>query len=707
MTVRTWVGRFSVVDGQVQEEGPWLGSLVRQRPDEEPDELYVLVEPASPASDEYTSQLVDVIAQLYGKDPLSLTGALTRSLKAAHEHLRDWNRKSLKEHRVGAGASCLVLRGADAYLAQVGPSVAYVRTADGGFRRISAEIPDFEHSLGIADPFEPRLTRLALSPGDLVLMASRQLEEIASADHIRRVLNRGADDALPELYLLCRDLVRFSLVLLSCFEQEVESPPAFLTRTGTEAAGSAVLVDDAARDTGAIAKASDAPSPVGVAPDPAKASLAEGALDFPRRPSGETMQRPVKEQVREITESAAPAPAVGVRLRGESATPRYKRTTGAGIVPQFRVPKLALFGVIALVLLGLLAWWQLPGSVQQGREEKFAALVAGARAANAQAQATGDPAQKRQLLSAAQSKLADAAKIHPDNGEVAALKSDVASALGVLDAVYEIKNFTTIADLSQQVTGSLSVTHATVGGSNAYFLDAKGHRVLRLPVDASSPPETILQEGAFAGFVRAVRPIQLAWSDQTQSLLIIDDKRQAFAYFPGKGTLPLTIRGADGWGSVDAITASSGNLYLLDVKNNQLWRYLPSQGGFDSERTGLLENADLKNATEIAVGQDVYLLDSKLGVRRFVGKTETAFPLAGVDTPLVAPASLSVLPGSNRIIVADRGNKRIVVASADGAFLRQIVSPAFTDLRAVVVDEGNNVVYVLNGDTLLKAAFPP
>jgi hypothetical protein len=66
-----------------------------------------------------------------------------------------------------------------------------------------------------------------------------------------------------------------------------------------------------------------------------------------------------------------------------------------------------------------------------------------------------------------------------------------------------------------------------------------------------------------------------------------------------------------------------------------------------------------------------------------------------------------VLPGSNRLVVADRGNKRIVVASSQGAFLRQIVSPAFTDLRAVAVDEGSGTLYVLNGDTLLQAPFPP
>ena len=51
------------------------------------------------------------------------------------------------------------------------------------------------------------------------------------------------------------------------------------------------------------------------------------------------------------------------------------------------------------------------------------------------------------------------------------------------------------------------------------------------------------------------------------------------------------MRAIDQLGSVDAIATSGGNLYVLDVKENQVWRYLPGQGGFDSERTALLDSA--------------------------------------------------------------------------------------------------------------------
>jgi len=699
MAVRTWVGRFCVVDGHVEEEGAWLKSLVRQRPDDEPDEIYVLVEPVGPGDPQFASQLVEVITRLYQKDPLSLTGAQMRSLRSAHEHLREWNRKSLKEHRIGAGASCLTLRGSEVYLAQAGPSLAYLRTHKGDVRRIEPPQRDEEHSLGIADPFEPWVTRIALQPGDLLLLASSRLDAIAPQDHIERMLERGADDALPELYLLCRDEPNMSVVLLSCFE-EVD-PPEYLTRSPDDSRGAAqsalaaaIPPADAGPPEPALATVSgDAPGTVS-----ASLSLAGEAFDLPRRP--------IKEEVRDIAATNAPPPSPGLRVREGAMLPRYKRSTGSGL-PEVRIPRLAIFAVLAVALVGLVAWWQLPGSVQENREERFATLLDGAREDNARAQATADRALKRQLLLSAQSKLVDAADIRAEDPALLALREDVTSALRLLDAVYEVRGFDPVVDLSQTVTGSVEITQAVIGGGSAFFLDAEERRVLRAALDGSAPPEEILREGELGGAVTAGRPLAIAWADQISALVMIDDQRQAFAYFPDGGTIPMLVRDAQEWGSVTALAAAAGNLYVLDASSSQVWRYLPGQGGYDSERTGLLDAPDFSQATEIAVGEDIYILDREAGIRRFSGATEVPFPLAGIDRPLLEPASLAVLPGSNRLIVADRGNQRVVLASPDGEFLRQIVSTAFTDLRAVWVDEGTSTIYVLNGDALLRGAFPP
>jgi hypothetical protein len=699
MVSKTWVGRFCVAEGRVDEEGPWLTSLIRQRQDDEPDELYVLVEPATPGSAEYTAQLGEVIAQFYRRDALSLTGALTRSLRAAHEHLLDWNRKSLPEHRIGAGSSCLALSGADVYLAQVGPSVAYLRRAGGPVQRFEAEKPDFEHSLGMSDEFVPHLRRIPLDPGDLLVIASSSLDGVVPPSHVERILARDPDDVMPEFYLLCRNTPDLALVLLSCFDGPLESPPDFLRNA--PAPDDAPLSESAPAPSAAIGDLVEA----GVAAGP-EAPSASVAASLPGDVAILPPSRPALEQVDEIKEQAAPMQAPDVKLRG-GGTPGYRRSTGAGVpLPQFRIPRLAIFAAIAIVVLGIIAYWQLPGSVQESREDNFTSLVAGARESNARAQATSDPGLKRQLLADARAKLDDAAKIHDDSLDVQSLQADVTAALNVLNAVYEVKDAAVIADLAQLVTGDLGATQIALGGDSTYVLDAEGGRVLRVPI-AGGAAETILEEGQAVNLATVGRPIEVSWSDATQSLVASDDQGQSFAYFPDQGSLPLVVRDSDQLGSIDAIATSAGNLYILDRGESQVWRYLPSQGGFDSERTALLDGADLADATELAVAQDVYILDANAGVRRFVLRSEASFPLGGIDIPLVSPASISVLPGSNRVVIADTGNKRVVVASQDGRFLRQIVSPAFTDLRAVAVDEGTGAMYILNGDTVLRATFPP
>ena len=194
MAVKTWVGRFAIVDGQPQEEGPYLRSFPRQRPDDDEDELYVLVEPAGEPSTEYAQQLADAIGRLYKQDGLSLTGAVLRSIRAAHEQLRDWNRRSLREHQVAASVSCLAVRGRTAYLAQMGETVAY-HVGDGRFERIAPSNGGSE-PLGQADAADPAFSRYSLSPGDLILVVPSRTEQLVNADAIRSILLRGGNDAL-------------------------------------------------------------------------------------------------------------------------------------------------------------------------------------------------------------------------------------------------------------------------------------------------------------------------------------------------------------------------------------------------------------------------------------------------------------------------------------------------------------------------------
>lgn len=695
MPIKTWVGRFAIVQGQAQEESALLRSFPRQRPDEEEDELYVLVEPASERSSEYAGQLVDAIGRMYRQDTLSITGAVLRALKAAHQQLLEWNERNLKEHRIGAGVSCMAVREHSAYLAQIGPAVAY-HVGGGRYRRIVPEGPAVE-PLGHAEGAEPIFSRYELLPGDLLLIASPNIEELLSEEELRAILLRGGDDALVELFRIASDVQDFSLVLLAC----VMEPD--------EAAGEA--------------PAASAPPATGEAPlEPAAESIAESApattVTPPEEPAPATASEPAA-----VSEPAAPAveapiaagapppppdPAQpNVRIKGPEADIRYRRSTGlAAGLP--RVPLQAMIALVVLAAVVVLAWCVLPSALQDSRDDRFAELVSTARASLDSALATDDPGQRRAALDAAAAALADADLQQPDTAEVAALRVQVDVEKAKLDAVLLLPELELIIDISERISGPVSANDLAVGGGGAYFLDREQSRVIAISLLGAEPePFVLLQEGDLVGDEIIGAPQHIAWAEELGSLLIMDASRRLIAVVPTEAGRLLTVRDAAAWGSADGIDYRGGSLYVLDRAGDQVWLYLASESGFDSERVTLLDAFDLDQAVELAVGDVLYLVMADDTIVRFPGSVARPFTQAGIDLFLSSPASLVAVPTAGMLLVADRGNARVAVFSPDGTFLQQLVSPSFTDLRALAIDEPNGLLYVLSGGRLYRTALPP
>ena len=144
---------------------------------------------------------------------------------------------------------------------------------------------------------------------------------------------------------------------------------------------------------------------------------------------------------------------------------------------------------------------------------------------------------------------------------------------------------------------------------------------------------------------------------------------------------------------------------MLDRQGDQVWRYLPSDSGFDSEREALLASVELEQAAEFAVRDAFYLMMTDGTILRVQGRLIQTLGQEGIDVALVSPASLVSLP--DRLLVADRGNKRIVVFSPEGVFRQQLRSPTFTDLQSISIDEDNDLLYILVGETLYRTPLPP
>jgi hypothetical protein len=707
MALRTWVARFVVENGRVTEEGGRLRTFQRRRLDEPDVDLHLLLEPSGAKGDELGSQALDAIGRLFLQDRLSLTGGVLRALQGTHRTLLDWNRRSLPGDQVSAGIAAAAVSGPVVYFAQAGPGMAFWRKA-GVLQRVEP-LEEAISPLGEGD-LDPALRRFELAPGDMLIAASPSIERIMDQSTLEQILDRGSEEALPELYLLTRDLPNFALFAVTCSEEpdeeEQEEPEPDPSFESTDPAEPALpTVEDRASSL--------------------QASLDRLAIEEQFPPLAPVLARRSLPELGSPAEEPAPepppAPALAVingpppldisrpvvKLRNDQSIGRsdYARTTGSPrrLSLNFLDGRFLRFGAAAVVILLVVAF--VPGLVKEGRSEKLGDLVFASQNQLAASSGSADPAARRRLLEDARRLASEALRIDSDNAAAASLRDQATDALRTLDAVVDLGPLAPIASLSRQVTGDITLEALTVANNTAYLLDTKGGRVIAVPA-GGGPPATIFEDGETYGGTPAKKPLYLTWEGTPASgrLLVLDAERKLFEVRAGAQPAPLALRRSNTWSSVAGIAAYDGNFYVLDPRGNQVHRYLPAAAGFDSEPTAVITgNRDLANAQGLGVDGDIFVFLKDGRVRRFRAGNDLDFPIGGIDRPLKAPTDMSIVSDAEELYFADSGNKRVVVANKDGNYRRQLVSNSFTDLRAIAVDPGGAQLFVVAGDTLLMS----
>jgi hypothetical protein len=631
--VSIWVGRYAMVDGEAEEHGPWLVDRLRTR-DEESVRVLVLAEPVDARSGEFCAEVAEAIAALFGRETLSITGGIQRALEQAHANLAEWNRRSLREHRVAVGITCVAIREDVATVAQVGPGLVYTYGPD-GLRRLSTEGTPAQRPVGGDEAIEPHFTAVPLHDHQLLMLSSAVEREVAPAA-IGAALAAGAERALPELFLRTRRVPDMTAVLVADLDYEEQPAPPPLVASDEPVEGRRVVLDAGDR----------APAP--------ERSRALVTLPTVRR---------------------------GPRTVGR----RSPRDAGR---PWRRIG----LGVAAAIVLAALAWAVLPGLLRQDRAAKLQQVLASGNAYLATASATSDAAQRRTALNQALAQAENARSIAPDDARVADLESRARAALAVIDAVVDVKELRPVVTFSGKITAPLRPAALSSGGGWLWMLDAEKGRVFRIDPSGNGDPVEVYRSGETYGGAAARDVIALAWEQTTARLLVFDAGRTLWAVDPSGGTpRPIALRGAAELRTPTAVTAYAGNLYVLDPGAGEVWRYLPAASGFDSERAGLRGGIDLTQASALAVDGDVYVLAGGT-LRRFAGGKEQAPLLQGIDKPPDSPVGLVEDTTRGLLYVADRSQQRIVVGDKSGPFVRQF------GLRGVALSGGGATVYVLTSD---------
>ena len=226
MTEPLQVGQFAIVDHEPVDRGPNAGIFFGKGPHDDRAELYIVAEGTTPAGESFAGHIVSTAGATWQTLDMSLTGAIGRIFSDAASSLRDWNAKSIAQHRVSLGLSCVARRGTQVVIAQAGPAIAFHRHAG---RPIEVVQPDDEHStaLGAGPGIAPQLTKITLAENDRVLLLSTTAANELDFELVEGILGLPTGQVLSNLFRRVQD-VRHVTALFVAQAGEQAAPRALI-----------------------------------------------------------------------------------------------------------------------------------------------------------------------------------------------------------------------------------------------------------------------------------------------------------------------------------------------------------------------------------------------------------------------------------------------------------------------------------------------
>jgi len=378
--------------------------------------------------------------------------------------------------------------------------------------------------------------------------------------------------------------------------------------------------------------------------------------------------------------------------------------------------------IVAVVVL--VVWFQ-RGQARRSTQED---LWQQANSYWAQAQVDADVVMVRTHLANAQQRVDEFLRYQPEFAEAVELRTQIQSRL---DEVNQVRRVTSVWRLNTYPADA-NLTRVVVQGAQIFVMDRHGGHVYHHSMDAQVQhaldplsTETILvSRGDTVGNVVVGDLVDMVWmptgpNRQKASLLILESGGAMLDYDPAtRQLIPLRVAANEMWKFPRLVGSHSGRFYVLDSGASKIWRYDPTEDGYNSVPTDWLQlETDLAGVVGMAIGDSIYLLYTDGAIRKFsIGEADT-FDISDWDTPPSNPTSIYTRPPAETrwIYVADRGNSRIVQASKQGQFAQQFrtadvsiaeVGDPLAGATDLFVDEITGQAYLLSGRDLYLLKLP-
>jgi hypothetical protein len=179
------------------------------------------------------------------------------------------------------------------------------------------------------------------------------------------------------------------------------------------------------------------------------------------------------------------------------------------------------------------------------------------------------------------------------------------------------------------------------------------------------------------------------------NLLFFAKNNQLISLAPTTGKFTTnTITFPDNGNIVDAQSYLT-YAYLLDQNNNQIYRYPRADGGFGQKTAWLKDNIVLKNAKNIAINENIFVLNGDNEIIRLAQGKKQDYTIETTATPIL-PDKIYTKQNFTNLYILDKTNSRIIKLDMDGHILNQYYNEQIKNAKDFSVSEESNSIYFLD-----------